>query len=147
MRVLLTLSVALFLALFQGPAVAAKYQNLGDYQIHYNAFPSTFLSPEMAKLYQIRRSGNRGVLTVSVLESQGEGAELVSVPAEVEGHAVNLTGQLKNFTVREVRDREAIYHIAEFRFVDGETLDFTLRVTPPGAGEAVIRFRQQFHAR
>lgn len=37
-----------------------------DYQVFYNAFPSTFLTPEVAKNYQIERSANRGLFNISI---------------------------------------------------------------------------------
>jgi len=140
--------VALLGLLMPLSAFGANYQNLGNYQIHYNAFSSTFLSQDMAKLYQIRRSKNRGVLTVSVLEQDPESGKLQSVEADVDAHAVNLTGQLKQLNIREVRDREAIYHIAEFRFSHKESLDFEIEVSPEEWDNepAVIRFRQQFYS-
>jgi hypothetical protein len=104
----------------------------GDYVIHHNAFTSTTLSPKMAQLYGISRSGNRGMINISVVKGElGRLGEPVA--AEVEAKLKRLTGQESEIPLREVREDGAIYYIGTFPVVHGEFLRFHLSVRPKGS--------------
>lgn len=111
----------------------------GGYEVHYNALPTTTLAPQVARQYAITRSANRVLLNIAVLH---EGR---NVAAKVAGAATNLSGQQQELALREVREGEAIYYLAEPRAADRETLDFDLIVVPEGGAEAIpVKFRQEF---
>jgi hypothetical protein len=58
---------------------------------------------------------------------------------------VNLTGQLKNVTMRKIEEQEAIYYIGETPVANRETLIFDISITPDGVAEATdVRFKRQF---
>ena len=59
------LSALLFSAL---PAQAEQLKNIGDLEVHYSSFPSTFLTPEVASTYRIQRSRYSAVVNVTVLD-------------------------------------------------------------------------------
>ena len=70
----------------------------------------------------------------------------VTVTAEVEVKTVNLTGQMKNVTMRKIEEQEAIYYIGETPVANQETLIFDILVKPDGVGEASeVRFKRQFY--
>ena len=119
-------------------------KEFGEYTIHLNAFNSDTLQPNMAKAYNIIRSKNRGLLTLSVVKkSLSENGK--PVKATVNAKATNLTGQLKNIEIREINDGGAVYYISEFHVADKEILDFTINVTPDsGNGPYTVEMRQQF---
>lgn len=130
---------------FAGPAQAGSY-DAGTHLIHYNALPTSQLTPEVASAYNILRSRTRGMLNVAVTRkipnSTGE-----PVPAKVRVHAANLNGQVKNISLREVREGEAIYYIGEINISEGETLVFDLYVSPEGSEQTHhIRFQQTFYS-
>jgi Domain of unknown function (DUF4426) len=62
---------------------------------------------------------------------------------------VNLTGQLKNVTMRQIDepgDPPAIYFIGTTPVANRETLVFDLLVTPEGIDKpSEVRFKQQFY--
>jgi hypothetical protein len=121
---------------------AASSVDIGDHVVHFSALSTDKLPPEVARTYNIVRSQNRAMLTVSVLE------EGTNRPREalVTVKTVNLTGQLKNVTMRMVREQEAIYYIGETPVANQETLIFDISVTPDGVSEASdIRFKRQFY--
>jgi hypothetical protein len=130
--------------LFTPLTYAEQSKIVDDFTIHYNTLKTGFLTPEIAKNYGIVRSKQRAMLTVSI--RQGEMGNDIAVPATVTAQAINLTKQLKNITLKEVKDGEALYYIGTFRIHNEEILDFTLNVTPEGyTGEPVeITFRKQF---
>ena len=72
------------------------------------------LSPDVARNYNIVRSKNRAMLNVSVLRESDQ----VAVTANVTVKTVNLTGQLKNITMRRINEQEAIYYIGEVAFFE-----------------------------
>ena len=99
---------ALFIALINN-VYAEKSKDYGDYVVHYNAFTTDVLQAETAKHYQIRRSKNRGMINISV---QKKDKSKSAVTANVSGTASNLTGQLKNLDIKEVKEGDAIYYIS-----------------------------------
>ncbi len=115
--------------------------DIGDHIVHFNALATDQLPPEVARAYNIVRSKNRAMLNVSVLRE----ADNSAVTAVVTVKAVNLTGQLKNVTMRQINEGDAIYYIAEIPVANRETLVFDISVTPDG--ETVtsdVRFKRQF---
>lgn len=122
------------------PAEASS-MDIGNHVVHFSAQRTDQLPAEIARLYNIVRSENRAMLTVSVIsEATGSG-----VPAAIEVSTVNLTGQLKNVNMRRVNEEEAIYYIGETAVANRETLIFDISVRPEGVEEpSEMRFKRQF---
>ena len=119
-------------------------KDFGNYTVHLNAFNSDTLQPSMAKAYNIVRSKNRGLLTISVVK-KSLSQNPKPVKATVRGKATNLTGQLKDIQIREIEDGGAIYYISEFHVADKEVLDFTVYLTlNDNSGPYTVELRQQF---
>lgn len=138
MRLWLTIGLLTLLWL---PARAERFESFGAYQVHYNAVSSGFLKPEVARAYGIVRSRVRGVLLVSLLKDEQP------VAARVSAEARSPRGELHQINMRQIREGEAVYYLGSFPIVDGESLRFSLRVTPAQApGEFNVGFRQQFFA-
>ena len=115
-----------------------------DYVLHFNAQTTDRLPAEIAMEHGISRSSSHGMLTVSVLKKQ-EGSVGVPVMANVRTSAVNLTGQYKELVPRAILEGDAIYYIAETAVRDGETLIFTISVTPENEPEPLnVRYMKQF---
>jgi hypothetical protein len=129
--------------LFALPVLAENSVRSGELVVHYNAVPTTSLTADVARQYGITRSANRALVNVSVRRG-APGADQ-AVPATVRVAATNLNGQRSDLRVREVREGEAIYYLAEPRIGARDTLDFELRITPQGsAAPVLVRFRQEF---
>jgi hypothetical protein len=149
---LIALSLSLIIAACGGGGEAPKVptaepagesmKDIGDHAVHFNAQLTDELSPEIARAYNIVRSNNRAMLTVSVVRD----ADSTSVPAKVTVKTVNLTGQLKNVTMRPIEEQDAIYYIGETPVANRETLIFDITVTPEGvAGSSEVRFKREFY--
>jgi len=119
----------------------------GDYTIFYTAFTSDTIQPKMAKVYNIKRSKNRGLLSISVVKKTLSPSPMgTPVKAEVKAAATNLTGQLKDIELRQIDEGTAVYYISEFPVAHKEVLDFTLNITPNGESRPIeVKFRQQFY--
>ncbi|HXK55642.1 MAG TPA: DUF4426 domain-containing protein, partial [Gammaproteobacteria bacterium] len=67
------------------------------------------------------------------------------VSAQIDARSTNLTGQIRNIPLREIREGSAIYYIGEFPIVNNETLTFSLDVLPEGTGKHIkTTLQQQF---
>lgn len=129
--------------LFALPVLAENSVRSSDLVVHYNAVPTTSLTADVARQYGITRSANRALVNVSVRRG-APGADQ-AVPATVRVAATNLNGQRSDLRVREVREGEAIYYLAEARFQGQETLNFEIEVSAEGATAPVrASFRQEF---
>ena len=126
-------------------AVAGEPQIFGDYTVHYNAFNTDTLQPAMAEAYNIVRSKNRGMITISVMKKN---AKAINEPvrANVTASASNLTGQFRKFNVREVDEGNSIYYLSEFHVAHEEMLNFSLQILPEGSVKPItVEFRQKFY--
>jgi hypothetical protein len=130
------------LLLAAGPALAERSQAFGDVTVHYNAITTDTLTPDVARAYDITRSKYRGLLTVSVLKPNKLGMAQ-PVPAKIQAYTVNLSEQLRNISMREIREGTAIYYIGEFSVAPQEVLRFTVDVTAEGQkGVNKLEFQQ-----
>ena len=126
----------------QAQPAESTSSDIGDHIVHFRAQSTDQLPPDIARVYNIVRSKNRAMLNVSVLEE----ATGTPVTATVSVKTQNLTGQLKNVTMREIREQEAIYYIGETPVANRETLIFDISVTPEGKSTpADVRFKRQFY--
>ncbi|RKZ69479.1 MAG: DUF4426 domain-containing protein [Gammaproteobacteria bacterium] len=123
---------------------AESSREFGDYVIHYNAFRSDTISPEVAKQYGLTRASNRVLINIAILKKV---MNTTGKPtsSKVTGHASNLTGQLKNLEFREITEGTAIYYLADTKISDGEFLKFDIKIIPEGETRAArLRFDKRF---
>ena len=153
-RSLVALLLAALLAACGGPGdsatvptakpAGATSTDIGDFVVHFNAQSTEQLTPEIAGAYGIVRSRSRVMLNVSIVRKSDQRP----VAGEVTVKTSNLTGQLKNVTMRKIEEPGetlAIYYIGETPVANRETLIFDIRVVPEGEREAAeVRFKREF---
>lgn len=120
------------------PALAEQKQSYGDLDVHYSAFNSGFLQPEIAAATGLVRSKSQGVVNVAVLKAG------TASSAKVSGSVKNLLGQSTALSFKEVKEGKAIYYLAQFPFEQRETLRFTLNVTAADGVPHSFDFNQEF---
>ena len=124
----------------------ATSADIGNHVIHFSAQSTDQLPPAVAREYDIVRSKNRAMLNVSVIRE----SDNLPVIAEVTIKTVNLTGQLKNITMRKIEepgDVIAIYYIGDTTIANREVLVFDISVKPEGEdAPSAIRFKRQFYS-
>jgi len=121
-------------------------KDFGDYVVHFNAITTDTLQPEVARAYNITRSKNRAMVNVSIIKKV-EGTIGESVAGSVTATANNLTGQLKNLTLRQIQEGDAIYYIGDISVANRETLVFNIDATPINeTSRFSVRFSRQFYA-
>lgn len=151
-RTLISLTLLALVAACGGPGdsadvpdaqpAGATSADIGAHVVHFSAQSTDELPPEIAKAYNILRSKNRAMLNVTVLRE----ADNTPVAATIAVKAVNLTGQLKDITMRQIDEQDAIYYIGEVAVANRETLIFDISVTPEGTSRAAdVRFKRQFY--
>ena len=122
-----------------------KPVRFGDYEVHYSAFNSTFIDPEIAGRHKLERSGKHGIVNIAIrnVKSSDSGK---AVTAQVKGSRQNLLSQKSGLEFQEVRETDAIYYLASFRFSGDELLKFSIYVTPKGGAHTeTIQFEQKFY--
>lgn len=148
---LFTRSIFLFstlaLGLFSMQSNAEQKQVFGEYEVHYIGLSSSFLTPEVAKIYDIPRSRALGFLNISVLQKTANDELPAALNATVSGKIRNLIGQSRDIEFRRVQEGKAIYYLSTFRFDDGDMYNFDLDVVPSNAQQKNfdVKFSQRFY--
>ena len=130
---LLLMSLCLIL-----PALAEQKQSYGDLDVHYSAFNSGFLQPDVAAATGLIRSKTQGVVNVAVLKAG------TASNAKVSGSDKKLLGQSTDLNFKEVKEGQAIYYLAQFPFEQRETLRFSLPVHAADGVPHSFDFNQEF---
>jgi len=126
--------------LISAAANAEQMQKLGDWDVHYIAFPSTFLTADVASEYDIDRSKYLGIINISVLDSDSLKAQSVKMTVT----ARNLLGNIRELDVREIREQDAIYYIAEVPHRNEET--YRIKITLSSGNQTQeLKFQQGFY--
>ncbi|WP_323613830.1 DUF4426 domain-containing protein [Pseudomonas putida] len=139
MRRLALFLISFCLALPVLAADAAKPERkevFGDVTVHYSAFTSSMLQPDIAAATGLVRSKNQGVLNIAVLKASKPAMAVVS------GTVKDLTGRSNPLSFKQITDRGAIYYIAQFKIQQAETLTFDLNVETGGVSHK-LSFNQE----
>lgn len=141
------LFAVLLLGLMSASANAEQKLVFGEYEVHYMGLSSSFLTPEVAKLYDIPRSGSLGFLNIAVLQQSKDGKVPNAVDVQLTGTIRNLIGQARELEFRRISDGKAIYYISTFRFDDGDMYNFDLDAVPSNAKQKNfdVKFSQRFY--
>ena len=145
-KILSALLILAFTVLHTAPAQAERSKTLGNYIVHYNALGTDFLKPNTAKQYSIKRSKNRGMVTIAIQTKPDTGNAMGQpVTAMVSGFTKNLNGQTRNLDFKLIKEGNAIYYIDDFSVTNQEVVDFVLSIKPDNQGNLYsLKFRQQF---
>jgi hypothetical protein len=121
-------------------------QRFGPYTMHYSVVNSSFLTPEVAKQYQLRRGKRYALLNLSLREHTGSNDLLGSarrMTLRGEAHDMMKPQTLKFI---EIVEGDAIYYLAETRFINEEWRKFTVHFQPENSDETyTLEFRHQFY--
>lgn len=125
------------------PSYAGQFKTIKDVEVHYSAFNSTFLTPQVARSYKLKRNGYSAILNISVLDNSQAGKPAIT--ADISGSAKNLIGQMRDLSFREVKEGDAIYYLAEFPVSEEERLTFNIDVNAGIKGTGTLKFTQKFY--
>ena len=138
----LSLICGLLFASLTLPIHAEQAIQSQNYAIHYNAFNTMIVSPEVAQTYGFTRARNRALLNISIIDNTTK----EPLPAMVTGTRTNIVGQLIKLEFIQVKEKNAIYYIAPLRFTEGEMWRFDLQIQPDLKNDAIpLKFSQSFY--
>jgi hypothetical protein len=138
------LLTAIFILLTSSAVFAENSTSIDGYTIHHNIITTDFLSEDIARSYGIIRSKNRAMLNVSVIKDK-EGTTGTPVSADIKAYMTNIIGQRRGLSMREVREKQAVYYIGTFLVRNRENLNFHLDVKPEGADKySPVAFSEEF---
>ncbi len=130
----ISMLLCLLLAL---PVFAERKQTFGELEVHYSAFNSSFLQPDIAAAAGLTRSKTVGILNIAALRN-GQGQT-----ARVTGNLKNLLGQSVELQFRQVLESGAVYYLAEFPLRQREILTFSINVQIGDAAPHTLTFSQE----
>jgi len=119
------------LLILSAPALGQQSEKFGDFELHYSVVNTTFLSPEIAELYGITRGKQRAILNLA-LRKPDAGTIGTGQAMQLRGEIRDLMQTQQVLEFKEIREGDAIYYIAEFRFINEEWRFFDLNFRPEG---------------
>ena len=136
MKIFLQTSLALMA--IEASICNADIHQKENFRVFYTVFPSTIISPEVAKAHEITRAENKIIVNVSV-KSDEQPTE-----AELTGQVTNLLEQVVELDFVEVKEREAIYYLATHISLPEDILRFNLWVKPINNEPFTISFMRRY---
>lgn len=121
-------------------ASAEQKKQLGNWDVHYIAFPAPLLTPEIALQYQLQRSKYNAVINISVLDKNNQQAQKVAL----NGSAKDLQGRQRKLEFTEVVEGDAVYYLAQLPFYHEQRFSFTITVAR-GNESQLLQFDQTFY--
>ncbi|MEH6357758.1 MAG: DUF4426 domain-containing protein [Pseudomonadales bacterium] len=94
--------------------------------IHFNVFNSSFLTPEIAQQYGLKRSKYHSMLNLAVHEKGA--TEDKPIPVILQGTVTNIVQQQRSLEFQEIQEGSAIYYISDFRVTDDDLLTFDIKI-------------------
>ncbi|RUO40657.1 DUF4426 domain-containing protein [Pseudidiomarina aestuarii] len=137
------LLISLLLLGLVSPSVEAEQsKRLGPWEVHYNAFNSTLLRPEMAQQYNLERNAYVATLNIAVLAANeaGKPAQQVSVS----GYTMNPLSMQSRLEFQEVIEGDAVYYLSQAEFTANEVLRFFITIEDENGNSQELRFSQEF---
>ena len=121
-------------------ALAEQKKQLGDWDVHYIAFPSPILTPEIALQYKLQRSKYNAIVNISVLDKTSQQALKVAIS----GSAKDLQSRTRTLEFTEVIEGDAVYYLAQLPFHHEQRYSFTLSISS-GNQTQQLKFDQVFY--
>ena len=121
-------------------AMAEQKKQLGNWDIHYIAFPAPLLTPEIATQYKLQRSKYNAIINISVLNKNTQQAQKVAIS----GIAKDLQGRQQALQFSEVTEGNAVYYLAQLPFRHEQRFSFTISIVSGNQTEQ-LTFDQTFY--
>lgn len=112
-----------------------------NWDIHYIAFPSTFLEPSVAKAYDLQRSRYQALINLSVLGNQNG---MKPQRVFISGTAKNLLGQTTQLEFTRVDEKDATYYLAQLKYSNEEIFNFDITIRKGDRVEK-LKFKKKFY--
>lgn len=137
MRNVLLLLICLVLSF---SSTAEQKKQLGNWDVHYIAFPAPLLTPEIATQYKLQRSKYNAVVNISVLDKNTQHAQKVAIS----GIAKDLQGRQQALQFSEITEGDAVYYLAQLPFRHEQRFSFSINIVSGNQSEQ-LTFDQTFY--
>ena len=138
------LLTAIFFLCLSSSLYAENNKVFGDYDVHYSVLNSTFITPQVAKAYEIVRGKNRALINIAVRKRLEKGTSRAK-KALISGESSDLI-HTKTLEFKEVVEQDAIYYLAELTFNDKELRTFTIKIQPdPNISPYTLKFQKTLY--
>lgn len=121
--------------------LAEQKQQFDDYQVHYNAFNSSFISADTARQVRIQRSGQLGLINISVQDLNAQ-----PLTALVQGEVSNQIGQIQTLDFQRIEEAGARYYLASFKISGEDRYQFRLKIQAGSRPVQALQFHQKLVA-
>lgn len=120
-----------------------KFEQFDNFELHYSVVNTTFLSPFVAQKYGITRGERHAILNLSLIELSVAGPK--SVGMQLSGRTWDLI-QAQDLQFSKIREDDAIYFLAEFKFINEEWRFFEVEFSPEGSTQKYqFKFKHQLY--
>jgi len=133
---------------FSQSAASQQSKFFGPFELHYSVVNTTFLDPAVAANYGITRGKKHAILNLAVRERAPDEIS----PDTTEARSMLLKGrtwdliQNQDLEFQEIREGDAIYYIASFKFINEEWRFFEIFFRPDGSDETLqFKFKHQLY--
>lgn len=126
---------------FNAAVSAEQFQQFNKLEVHYIALPSTFIQPDIANQYSIKRSSNNGLLNISILDNA---QNKKAISAQLTGTGKNLIGQTYQLEFTQIKEGEAIYYLAEYPYTNEEIVNFEINIKTDTTSNT-LKFQHKFY--
>lgn len=127
-------------------AIATDKPNQTDferYTVRHVIFNSTFILPEVARSYGIKRSEHESLINVSVNKLNQSGG----LSVKLSGTSRNLLQQQKELEFIEIKEQGTTYYLAPIKVSGEELLHLHLSVLPEGEQTPLeVKFSQKVYS-
>ncbi|KZN46744.1 DUF4426 domain-containing protein [Pseudoalteromonas luteoviolacea] len=142
MRLLLIMILTLFTSLASANTESGgQFKVLGNWEVHYIAFPSTFIQPTVAKAYGVVREDNKALINISVLAKD---TVKTAQQVQITGVAKNLLGNKQDLKFKQVVEGDAVYYLAQLNYYNEDVYRFDIQIKQ-GDKLQVLQFQQKFY--
>lgn len=137
-------SAAVLVLTFPGLVTASEVSRLGELEVHSEAVPTTELTAEAARVYNITPDAGRGLLTVTLIK-KGRNGKAESLPGQVYAGGFTQDNKLFSIPIREVREADGVYYLGEYRVNAPDTIRFLVNANVLGK-PMKVEFSRTFNA-
>ncbi len=125
----------------------AVEKRFDDVTIHFSVFNSSFIKPDIAKIYGLVRSKERALVNIAVTQNNPDPTiAKPTIKAIVTGYFTNLMSQKTQLKFQEIHEQSATYYLAGFRFTNEEIVHFTIQVQPdPNKPARKVKFSRKMY--
>ena len=140
-------TITLLFTLFLLPAFASGNDknavHFENYSAYYTVFNSTFIKPDVAATYGIKRSKYESLLNLSISEKGKYGG----VAAALKGTVTDLMQQQKALEFKEINEDGTVYYLAPVRIAGEDLVRFKIDISLPDESKPlIVEFQQKIYA-